>query len=156
MQQGLANKLSKRGRELLTADERIEYMCIRPSISEWELARYYTFSDQDIEIINRHRRNHNRLGFAVQLCTLLYPGWPFSEVPEIPMPILQYIAQQISVDPEVLTLYAQREPTRREHMEELRQEYGYRNFSIRDYRACSHHLLNCAQENENTAFLINS
>ncbi len=145
-----------RGKELLTPDERLEYIRIKPNISEWELATYYTFTDHDIDVINRHRRDHNKLGFAVQLCTLRHPGWSFADVKEIPAPVLLYIAKQIHVDPEVLSLYAQREPTRREHMEEIRQEYGYRNFSIRDYRSCSQHLLSCAQENENTTFLITS
>lgn len=69
---------------------------------------------------------------------------------------LEYVRIKIKVDPDVFSLYAQREPTRREHMEEIRQEYNYRNFSIHEYRFCSHHLFTCAQENTNTTFLINS
>jgi TnpA family transposase len=145
-----------RGKELLTPDERLEYVRIKPNISEWELATYYTFTDHDMEVINRHRRDQNKLGFAVQLCTLRHPGWSLADIREIPSPVLSYIAKQVKVDPDVFLLYAQREPTRREHMEEIRQEYHYRNFSIHDYRSCSQHLFTCAQENTNTTFLINS
>lgn len=148
--------MADRGRELLTVDERFEYIHIRPNMSEWELATYYTFTEHDIELINQHRRDHNRLGFAVQLCTLRYPGWSLANVKEIPASFLLFIAKQINVDPEVFPLYAQREPTRREHMEEIRKEYGYQNFAIRDYRTSSQHLKNCAQENTNSIFLINS
>lgn len=148
--------MADRGRELLTVDERFEYIRIRPNMSEWELATYYTFTEHDIELINQHRRDHNRLGFAVQLCTLRYPGWSLANVKEIPASFLLFIAKQINVDPEVFPLYAQREPTRREHMEEIRKEYGYQNFAIRDYRTSSQHLKNCAKENANSIFLINS
>ncbi|MCR6869412.1 DUF4158 domain-containing protein, partial [Bacillus thuringiensis] len=46
------------------------------SEDEWVLGTYYTFSKRDLEIINKRRREENRLGFAVQLAILRYPGWP--------------------------------------------------------------------------------
>ncbi|MGD6974459.1 DUF4158 domain-containing protein [Bacillus altitudinis] len=30
--------------------------------------------------MKRHRRDHNRLGFAIQICVLRYPGWSLSDV----------------------------------------------------------------------------
>ncbi|WP_147542753.1 DUF4158 domain-containing protein [Bacillus smithii] len=41
---------------------------------EWVLGTYHTFSKPDLEIINKQRREENRLGFAVQLAVLQYPG----------------------------------------------------------------------------------
>lgn len=38
----------------------------------------------------------------------------------IPDSVLSYNAKQVCVEPDVFSLYAQREPTRREHMEEIR------------------------------------
>ena len=61
-----------RGKELFTQEQRIE-MKILPT-EEWELELYYTFSNYDMECINKHRRDYNKLGFAVQLCLLRYPG----------------------------------------------------------------------------------
>ncbi|WP_258116200.1 DUF4158 domain-containing protein, partial [Bacillus thuringiensis] len=63
-----------RGRELLTPEQRQAFMQI--SEDEWVLGTYYTFSKRDLEIINKRRREENRLGFAVQLAILRYPGWP--------------------------------------------------------------------------------
>ncbi|MDR4918642.1 DUF4158 domain-containing protein [Bacillus pseudomycoides] len=47
---------SKRARELLTLDQRLEFVSISEQISEYELGSYYTLSPYDIEIIKRHRR----------------------------------------------------------------------------------------------------
>ncbi|MDU0204852.1 DUF4158 domain-containing protein [Paenibacillus sp. PFR10] len=46
------------------------------------------------------------------------------------------------------------EPTRREHMEEIRQLYGYRNFTLREYRSISQTLLKYDLENGNAVYLL--
>ena len=38
------------------------------------LVQYWTLADTDLEAIHRRRRDRNRLGFALQLCALRYPG----------------------------------------------------------------------------------
>ena len=148
--------LRNRGKELLTEEERKGYVCINPNMTKRELAAYYTFTEYDLEIINRHRMEHNRLGFAVQLCVLRYPGWPLSHIKTIPESVLIYIAAQINANPEAFSIYPQREATSREHMEELRQEYGYCHLSNEDYFTCLQHLSNCAHKNSNRIFIINS
>jgi len=67
-----------RVRELLTDDQRKEFTAIPEGMNEWDLASNFSFSADDIEIINRHRRDYNRLSFARQLCILRYTGWPLS------------------------------------------------------------------------------
>ncbi len=42
--------------------------------AEADLVRYWTLSADDRRIIVSRRRLHNRLGFAIQLCALRYPG----------------------------------------------------------------------------------
>src|SRR5262249_43430628 len=38
------------------------------------LVRYWTLAGTDLAAIHRRRRDRNRLGFALQLCALRYPG----------------------------------------------------------------------------------
>jgi TnpA family transposase len=38
------------------------------------LIRLYSFSEEDLSVINQRRGDANRLGFAVLLCSLRYPG----------------------------------------------------------------------------------
>jgi Domain of unknown function (DUF4158) len=39
-----------------------------------ELIWLYTFSEQDLSVINQRRGDANRLGFAILMCSLRYPG----------------------------------------------------------------------------------
>ena len=43
---------------------------------EADLLRHYTLSDEDLQNIGARRRPSNKLGFALQLCVLRYPGPP--------------------------------------------------------------------------------
>src|SRR3954471_7580642 len=43
-------------------------------VTEADLLRHWTLSEDDLVAIGRRRRNHNQLGFALQLCALRYPG----------------------------------------------------------------------------------
>ena len=136
--------MALRGGEILTKEQRLEYTRITDNLSEEEIAAYYTLSSSDLEIVNHHRRDYNRLGFALQLCVLRYPGWPLSIVKDIPLNILNYVADQIDVDHNVYQLYRQREATGQEHMEEIRKEYGYKTYAKQQASILSEMILNCA------------
>jgi len=139
---------------LLTEEQRLEFTQIPQNISEWEIAKHYTFTDRDMEIINRHRRDYNRLGFAVQLCCLRNPGWPLSNASSIPDIVLNYIADQLHANSVDFEQYAQRENTRLEHLQELRDEYGYRSFVDIDGDYLFEYLIPCAMENDDVRRLI--
>ena len=139
---------------LLTEDQRKELTQIPPAISDWEIAKYYTLSDTDLQIINQRRRDHNKIGFAVQLCCLRYPGWSLVNVNEVPFSVLSYIAEQISIDIDRYQDYAQREKTRREHLQEIRQTYGFTVFCEADSKRLQTILMPYALENDNILRLI--
>jgi len=139
---------------LLTEEQRLEFTQIQQNISEWDIAKHYTFTVNDMEIINRHRRNYNRLGFAVQLCCLRNPGWALSNLTNIPDIVLRYIAYQLSVNPAAFEKYAKRENTRLEHLQELRDEYGYKNFTDNDNNYLLGFLIPYAMENDNGERLV--
>lgn len=145
---------SKRARELLTPEQRLEFMSVPDSISEYEIGIHYTLSSLDVEMIKRRRRDHNKLGFALQLCVLRFPGWTLSDVHHIPDSVLEYIAKQLGINSKEIHLYADREQTKYEHLDEIRQEYGFKNFTSFDYRKVSLALLHHAMENGNATYLI--
>ena len=143
-----------RVKELLTPEERLRYTQIPPDLGEWELGTYFTLTQHDIEVIQRHRRDYNRLGFAVQLCVLHFLGWPLSDVNNIPEKILRYVAKQLNIDFKAFSSYSQREATKYEHLDEIRKEYGYTSFTLHEYRTLSRFLYPKAMANGNPLHLI--
>ncbi|RMN68159.1 Transposase [Pseudomonas savastanoi pv. savastanoi] len=61
-------------RSILSASERDTLLAL-PDIQD-DLIRYYTFNESDLSLIRQRRGDANRLGFAIQLCLLRYPGYP--------------------------------------------------------------------------------
>ena len=98
------------------------------------IAQQYTFDDRDLAIIRQRRGDHNRLGFAVQLCYLRYPGQAMAPDTQPSPGLLAYVARQLRVPPEAWDDYAQRDETRREHALELQAVFGYRPFTVKEYR----------------------
>jgi len=79
-----------------------------------DIACQYTFDERDLAIIRHRRGAHNRLGFAVQLCYLRYPGQTMASDVVPPAALLAYVAEQLHLDPAIWTAYAQRDETRRD------------------------------------------
>jgi TnpA family transposase len=84
--------------------------------SQQDLIRHDTLNEADLSLINQRRGDYNRLGFAVQLCYLRFPGHALPINVEPNKSLLAYTAQQLRVDPELWPQYAQRLETRREHL----------------------------------------
>jgi TnpA family transposase len=81
-----------------------------PPSDQRELVRHYTLSDTDLAAIRRCRGDHNRLGHALMLCYLRYPGRPLRAGERPPGPLLAFIADQIGVLPESVDEYLIAEP----------------------------------------------
>ena len=119
-------------RSLLTPAERASLLAF-PTTDD-ELIRHYTFSEFDLASIRQRRGNHNRLGFAVQLCYLRYPGLALPTQGEPPAPLLAFIGRQLHIEPDSWPQYAKRPGTRREHLAELQAWLNLRTFSAADHR----------------------
>jgi len=119
-------------RSVLTAAQ-MEGLLALPATEE-DLARQYLFDERDLSIIRQRRGDHNRLGFAVQLCYLRYPGQVMAPDAEPPPALLAFVARQLRVSPESWQGYARRDETRREHALELQDAFDYRPFTMGEYR----------------------
>jgi TnpA family transposase len=99
-----------------------------------DFIRYYTFDESDLSIIKQRRGSENRLGFAVQLCYLRFPGVILG-VDELPFPpLLEFVAEQIKVPVKSWDDYGKRSQTRREHLIELQAIFGFKSFSADQYQ----------------------
>ena len=126
-------------RSILSATER-ESLLALPDAKD-ELIRLYTFNDADLSRIRQHRGAANRLGFAVQLCYMRYPGIALTADAEPDAPLLRIVADQLKLPGDIWNDYGQRAETRREHLLELQSAYGFQSFTtLGHYRTAVHSL----------------
>ena len=125
-------------RSILTAAEYDSLVAI-PDARD-ELIRLYTFSDADLALIGQRRGLANRLGFAVQLCYLRFPGVVLAADAPPFAPLLRMVAAQVKVPADVWGRYSERAETRREHLLELQAVLGLQSFTTQHYRPAVHSL----------------
>jgi TnpA family transposase len=106
------------------------------------IARTCTFGETELRSIAQCRGDHNRLGFAVVLAYMKYPGIAMPTDAEPPLPLLQFIAEQISVGASHFAEYAERPQTRREHIAQIKKLLGVRAYKATDRQA----VLACVQD----------
>ncbi len=69
-----------------------------------------------------------------------YPGWPYIHLKSIPDSVIHYISKQIGTTPSSLSHYPQRENTLWDHLKEIRSEYEFVTFTLKEYRMTFKHL----------------
>jgi TnpA family transposase len=94
-------------RSTLSAAEREQLLALPESPEEF--IRQYTFSEADLSLIHQHRGAANRLGFAVQLCYLRFPGVVLGLDQLPPPPLLAFVATQLKLAVPDWSVYGQRE-----------------------------------------------
>ncbi|REC40944.1 Tn3 family transposase [Chryseobacterium sp. 5_R23647] len=115
-------------RKILSEKEK-ENLIESPSLKE-DIIRWYTLAESDIIIIEQNcRGTANKLGFAIQLCYLRFPGKVLksNETPEFLL--LQYVCEQLNINQSVWEKYAVRDVTRREHITLIRKIFGFKTYS---------------------------
>ncbi|KHA62685.1 hypothetical protein NI18_21685 [Sphingomonas sp. Ant20] len=61
------------------------------------LLRHYILADDDLIHIDRRRRPENRIGFALQLCALRYPGRMLAPGEVIPLAVCAFLGTQLGI-----------------------------------------------------------
>ena len=102
------------------------------------IVRHYTFSPDDMALIRQCRRVANRIGFAINLAYLRFPGRVLGVGEMPPADMLAFIAGQIGCDRADFGVYAQRGETRREHLGELQAYLAARPFGREDKYTVAH------------------
>lgn len=141
-------------RKLLKVQDRQKLFDI--PADEDSLIRHYSLSSADRLEIELRRREHNRLGYAVQLCLMRYPGRVLAadEIP--PRAMLRYVADQIGADLETFALYARRGETRRDHTARVMMYLGTRSATAQDRRAALLAAIQAAQMSDDGAAIASS
>jgi TnpA family transposase len=126
-------------RELLTSSERDQLLALPRD--DGALLRVATLSREDLAFIGQHRGNHNRLGVGIQLCYLRHLGRVLGTDEAPDAQLLDLVAAQLKVPAAVWDLYANRDQTRREHLQEILERLSLKQFDRVTHREIAKWLL---------------
>jgi hypothetical protein len=118
------------------------------------MVRHYTLSAEDLALVNRRRSDPNRLGFAVMLCYLRFPGRILQQGEQPPPALCTFVAEQLGLDVANFADYAERDQTRREHVLEIQAALGLRPLSPALYRDVAAWLLPTALATDHGPTLV--
>ena len=124
-----------------------------PPTTQRELVRHYTLSDSDLVAIRRCRGDQNRLGYALMLCYLRFPGRALRTGERPPTPLLAFVSAQIDVLANGIDEYLATDRNRQRHAILCQEQLGLRPFGRRTGAELTDVLLARAIENDSLAFL---
>src|SRR5271165_1542319 len=111
-------------RQLLTEEERRLLFGVPRDPDS--LARHYTFTRSDQELVSHRRGAANRLGFAVQLALLRHPGRALPNMDEPVDALVAWLAAHLELPVAAFTEYARRPQTMTDHARFLADILGMR------------------------------
>src|SRR3546814_20922923 len=76
-------------------------------LDEREIARHYTLTGDDLEIVGRRRGDATRLGYAMLLLYMRWPGRALEAGDVPPAPLLAYMDKPLDTAPDALADIAQ-------------------------------------------------
>jgi len=111
----------------LSADQQKRFGLFAGEPTADQLARYFHLDETDHHHIRARHGDHNKLGFALQLCTVRFLGTFLTQATNVPAGVVAYLARQLAIaDPSCLRRYLNR--IRRRHVREISELYGYHQF----------------------------
>ena len=127
-----------------------------PEITRDELIRFFTLTAADRAFVDpgRGRSPRDRLGLAIQLCTLPWLGFVPDDVTTAPPAAVARLARQLQVAPEDLDGYGVRGQTRTDHLRLVLQSAGWQTAGMLAGKELEEFLLARAMEHDSPSLLF--
>jgi hypothetical protein len=141
------------------SEEQLEQLRSFPDIGRDDLIRYFTLTQADVAFVDpgRGRGPADRLGLAVQLCTLPWLGFVPDEVGSAPPVAVARLAERLGLDPGVLEGYGRRSHTRSDHLVLVAKYLSWKSAPAGggEMKELEQFLLDRAMEHDSPALLFN-
>ena len=100
---------------------------LQQQISQEEIARDWTLSDNDKHEISQYRKGY-RLFLATQLCAVRLYGRFLLNPNELPAQVINYLSRQLDLDPVLSVNIPERKATLTEHRQNILSYLGFKKY----------------------------
>ncbi len=138
------------------SEEELERLRGFPEISGEALLRFFTLTPAEVEFIapGRGRGPADRLGLAIQLCTLPWLGFVPDDVGAAPTAAVARLSERLAIPIGELRFYGHREQTRTDHLGMVARYLGWRQAGPLELAALDEVLLARAMEHDSPTLLF--
>ena len=141
------------------SEEQLDQLRSFPDIGRDDLIRYFTLTQADVAFVDpgRGRGPADRLGLAVQLCTLPWLGFVPDEVSSAPPVAVARLAERLGLAPEMIEGYGRRAHTRSDHLLLVARYLGWKSAPAGggEMKEAEQFLLDRAMEHDSPTLLFN-
>lgn len=117
--------------EFLSDNEVAAYGRFTAAPSRADLERVFFLDDEDRALVAVRRGEYSQLGFALQLVTVRWLGTFLEDPLDVPVVVLDFVAEQLGVDDSSrVQEYTRRRTTSFEHQLLIRRVYGWVDFTV--------------------------
>jgi len=133
--------------------ERERLACFPDAIQPWDLITYFTLTEHDCSLIDTYQGDSNRLGAALQLCTVRYLGFCPANLNTASSDMITFLARQLKADPSALQDYGKRRMTRSIHFNTVLHHLGFSRVQTEDHEQIVAWLTERALEHDKPTLL---
>lgn len=116
-----------RKEQFLSNRQRYQPFTLPKTLSDEELVKDWTLSEDDRQEISRYREQY-RLSVAIQICTVRVHGRFLNQVHDLSPHIINHLGKQLNLPPSLTIQLPERKATIVEHRHNILQHLGYRRF----------------------------
>lgn len=120
-----------------------------------QLKKFFTLDQHDLNLVQKSRYDHTRLGIAIQICTLKFLGTFLADPIDVPEIVIHRLTSQLGLKNVKLKRYKLNDDSRLRDRRRICDHLGYREFEGAPVLRVIRTLLNrlsLAEENTNALF----
>lgn len=136
------------------AEAELEQLRRFPVINRTELIKYFTLTQGDLDFLSQFRGEANKLGAAIQLCTLPWLGFVPDEITSAPREVVARLSEKLVIGISELREYGDRAQTRTEHLRRIATRLEWRSLDAKGWKELDEFLFARAMEHDSPKLLF--